>query len=108
MKTKVYKYFSFLYQDYRILKLSFSALTLYLLMYELHTFYVVKPTLQSVTQSQLLPRYFPDVLLCPRQPFILQELHQAGYELRKGSDNSLLIERDKKNRSMIGKLNKMK
>ena len=91
MKSKLNKYFSFLYQDYRILKLSFTALTLYLLMYELHTFYVVKPTLQSVTQSQLLPRYFPDVVLCPREPFILQELHQAGYELRKGTIHRNLV-----------------
>ena len=47
------KHFSFLYKDFRLLKFSFTVLTLYLLMYELYNCFVTKPTFQSVTQSQV-------------------------------------------------------
>ena len=47
------KHFSFLYKDFRLLKFSFTLLTLYLLMYELYNCFVTKPTFQSVTQSQV-------------------------------------------------------
>ena len=29
----------------------------------------------------MVPRYFPDILLCPRESFSLEELHLAGYEM---------------------------
>ena len=46
------KHFSLLYKDFRLLKFSFTVLTIYLLMYELYNWLVTKPTFQSVTQTQ--------------------------------------------------------
>ena len=74
----VKKHFSSLYKDYRILKVSFTVLTVYLLMYELDNFFVTRPTFQSVTQTEIGPGYFPDILLCPRESFNLEQLQQLG------------------------------
>ena len=71
-------HFSSIYKDYRILKVSFTALTVYLLMYEIDNFFVTRPTFQSVTQTEIGPPYFPDIILCPRESFSLQHLHQLG------------------------------
>ena len=81
MANMLKKYFSFLYKDYRVLKWSFTVLTVYLLMYELYNCFVTKPTFQSVTQFPLGPRYFPDIVLCPRESFLLEELTLLGYEM---------------------------
>ena len=74
----VKKHFSSLYKDYRILKVSFTILTVYLLMYELYNYFVTRPTFQSVTQTEIGPGYFPDILLCPRESFNLDQLQQLG------------------------------
>lgn len=78
----VKKYFSSLYKDYRILKVSFTVLTVYLLLYELDNYFVTRPTFQSVTQTEVGPGYFPDILLCPRQSFSLEQLQQLGREYK--------------------------
>ena len=78
----VKKHFSSLYKDYRILKVSFTVLTVYLLLYELDNYFVTRPTFQSVTQTEVGPGYFPDILLCPRQSFSLEQLHQLGREYK--------------------------
>ena len=72
------KHFSSLYKDYRILKVSFTVLTVYLLSYELYNYFVTRPTFQSVTQTEIGPGYFPDILLCPRESFNLDQLQQLG------------------------------
>ena len=76
------RHFSSLYKDYRILKVSFTLLTVYLLSYELYNYFVTRPTFQSVTQTEIGPGYFPDILLCPRQSFSLEQLHQLGRDTK--------------------------
>ena len=29
----------------------------------------------------MVPRYFPDIVLCPRESFLLEDLHEVGYEM---------------------------
>ena len=72
-------YLTFVLKDYKILKISFMVLTSYLLIDEIRVFLVTKPTLTSVTQTNIKPEDFPVVLICPKQGFDLQSLHKLGY-----------------------------
>ena len=74
-------YLYFILKDYKILKVSFMILTSYLLIDEMRVFLITKPTLTSVTQTNIRPESFPDILICPQQAFDLNSLHNLGYKL---------------------------
>ena len=76
-KAKIF--ISFLFKDFRVVKLCFMALTSYLLYEELYVFLITKPTLTSVTQTSISTEQFPDVLICPEQAFELNLLNKLGY-----------------------------
>ena len=67
-------------KDFRILKICFLVLTLYLLIEEIIDFVIIKPTLTSVTQTNLTPANFPDILICPEKAFDLDYIHKLGYK----------------------------
>ena len=72
---------SFIFKDYRILKICFMALTSYLLIEEMIVFLVIKPTLTSLTQTNIKPETFPEILICPEPAFDLDALTRYGYRL---------------------------
>ena len=69
-----------IFEDYRILKFSFLLLTLYLLTEEFIAYLILKPTLTRLSQDNLKPSNFPDILICPVPSFDLEELQRLGYE----------------------------
>ena len=72
-------YFTLILKDYRPLKLIFFILTSYLLIDELRIFLYVKPTLTSVSQTNLTPHNFPEILLCPLPSYNQSALSEVGY-----------------------------
>ena len=80
MYSKISKKIHPVFKEYRILKLFFFLLTLYLLIEEFVTFLIRKPTLTSLSQETLKPSHFPDILICPAPSFELTSLQQLGYE----------------------------
>ena len=70
---------SFLLKDHRILKIVFIVLTIYLLIDEMRTFLITKPTLTSVTHTGLIPETFPNILICSEEGFDIDSLHHLGY-----------------------------
>ena len=79
-RTAMTNHLSFLWKDYRILKFCFMVLTSYLFMVELQVFLINKPTLTSVSQKDISPEIFPDILICPDQGFEIDELNRLGYQ----------------------------
>lgn len=75
------KYLYVLFKDYRILKITFIILTSFLLIDDMYVFLVSKPTLTSVTQTNIQTNNFPDILICPDQAFDLHSLHKIGYKI---------------------------
>ena len=71
---------SYILKDYRLVKICFIVLTCDLLYEEIHVWLVRKPTLTSVTTSNIRPETFPDILLCPEQAFDLHSLNKIGYK----------------------------
>ena len=74
-------YVSFLFKEYRILKICFMALTSYLLIEEIIVFLVIKPTLTSMTQTRIKPETFPDILICPEEAFDIDALNELTHKL---------------------------
>ena len=70
---------TFLFREYRILKICFVGLTTYLLVNEMRVFLIDKPTLTSRTQTKMYPEIFPEILICPEQAFDLDSLLKLGY-----------------------------
>ena len=77
--TKLKMFLHSILRDNRLIKICFIALTSYLLFNEMLVFLVTKPTLTSVTQTNIKPEDFPVFLICPKQGFDLQSLHKLGY-----------------------------
>ena len=69
-----------IFKDFRILKICFLILTLYLLFEEIKDFLITKPTLTFVSQTNIKPETFPDILICPEEAFDLDSLHKLGYQ----------------------------
>ena len=79
LSAKLKMFLHSILRDNRLIKICFIALTSYLLFHEIAVFLVTKPTLTSVTQTNIKPDDFPVVLICPKQGFDLQSLHELGY-----------------------------
>jgi len=73
-------FISFIFKDFRILKICFLVLTLYLLLLEVKYFLITKPTLTSATKTHITPETFPDILICPEEAFDLGSLQKLGYK----------------------------
>ena len=78
---KIKIFLHFIRGDNRFIKICFIALTSYLLFNELTVFLITKPTFTSVTQTNMKPNDFPDILICPKQGFHLHSLHKLGYQI---------------------------
>ena len=74
------KYLIFILRDYKIIKVCFAALTMFMLYDELYTFFITKPTLSSVSKSQLKPHNIPDIILCPVPGFDQNAIDRLGYD----------------------------
>ena len=64
----------------RSIKICFVLLTSYLLLEEFYTFFIVRPTLTSITKSRISPLDFPEILICPIPAFAEDRLVSVGYE----------------------------
>ena len=73
------KYLAFIIRDYKIIKISFAIITILLLYDELNIFFIKKPTLSSVSKSQLRPQNFPDIIICPVPGFDQRAIERLGY-----------------------------
>ena len=73
-------YLSLILKDFRPIKLIFFVLTSLLLLDELILFLYVKPTLTSISQTNLTPKHFPEILLCPLPSYDQTRLTEVGYE----------------------------
>lgn len=74
------KYIIFILRDYKLVKICFAVITIYLLYDELRIFLIEKPTLSSVTKSRLRPRNYPDIIICPVPGFDQAAIERLGYE----------------------------
>ena len=70
---------SYLWKDHKYLKIFFILLTLLVLFQELVVFFIEKPTLTTVTKSQMGPDNLPVVLICPDPATDLSFLLTKGY-----------------------------
>ena len=64
----------------RSFKIGFVLLTSYLLLEEFYTFFIVRPTVTSITKSTISPLDFPEILICPIPSFAEDRLVSVGYE----------------------------
>ena len=80
MDIKAIKRIFPLFKDYRILKFCFLLLTVYLLAEEFISYFILKPTLTSLSQEKLKPSHFPELMICPIPSFDLSALQGLGYE----------------------------
>lgn len=74
------KYLIFILRDYKIIKVCFTILTMYMLYDELYIFFIIKPTLSSVSKSQLRPHNYPDIIICPVPGFDQNAIARLGYD----------------------------
>ena len=65
--------------NHNVLKLVFMIFSSILFIEELHTFFVVKPTLTYSAKRKLTPQDFPEILLCPAPSVDLDVLSSIGY-----------------------------
>ena len=70
---------SYLWKDHKYLKIFFLLLTLLVLFQEFVVFFIEKPTLTTVTKSQMGPDNLPVVLICPDPATDLSFLLTKGY-----------------------------
>ena len=62
------------------IKIGFVLLTSYLLLEEFYTFFIVRPTVTTITKSRITPLDFPEIIICPIPSFSQEELLSVGYE----------------------------
>ena len=80
MFPKVKKCFhTLLIKEYRILKLIFIILGLWLVFYSFYTFLAVKPTYTSNEKRKMTAEDFPEILVCPEQAFDKEALLLYDY-----------------------------
>ena len=70
---------SYLWKDHKYLKIFFILFTLTVLFQEFLVFFIEKPTLTTVTKSEMEPDNFPVVLICPDPATDLSFLLTKGY-----------------------------
>ena len=70
---------SYLWKDHKYLKIFFLLLTLLVLFQEFVVFFIEKPTLTTVTKSEMGPDNLPVVLICPDPATDLSFLLTKGY-----------------------------
>ena len=69
-----------LFSDYRLIKLIFFILTLYLLLGEFINFFITKPTVISHSKKPMTMKEIPDITLCPSPNFDFLALKRHGYD----------------------------
>merc|ERR1711884_622560 len=74
-----FKLYSILAKDYKVLKLIFISLTLYLIFDLFYDFLVVKPTYTSLGKRNVSIEGFPDITLCPEQVINISAAKSNGY-----------------------------
>ena len=85
-----------LLKDFRIIKLLFLAMTLYLLCDELLLFFLKRPTVISFAEKPLGLNSFPEIVICSKSGFHQKSLELLGYDgalnYRRGTprDNSFI------------------
>ena len=70
---------SVLLKDHGILKITFVILCSYLILVELYTSWVLRPTYTSTTKRLINSEDFPEVILCPEPPINIDAAHDEGY-----------------------------
>ena len=66
-------------KDYQFLKLIFTIFASYLIIKELYSYLVLKPTYTSDTKRSLKAEDFPEILLCPQPPIDVNAAKSRGY-----------------------------
>ena len=69
----------FLVKEHRFLKLIFFSFASYLILEELYTFLVVKPTYTSIVKRNITAEDFPNIILCPEPGIDLTVAISKGY-----------------------------
>ena len=80
MKNIVIWCHSLVVKDYRLLKIIFTILTLYLIFDNFYTYLVLKPTYTSHEKRALNTDDFPEIILCPQPSIDLNALKSLGYD----------------------------
>ena len=78
-KAALRKYYSLLGKDYKILKFIFIISASCMIFIEFHNYFVVKPTYTSISERKISAEDFPEVILCPKQPFKMSAAKSRGY-----------------------------
>ena len=79
MKKLVDQCYSLFGKDYRFLKFIFTILATCLILEELYTYLVVKPTYTSESKRKMMAEDFPDIMFCPQPPVDVNALKSRGY-----------------------------
>ena len=79
MRSKIRAVSSYLWRDHKYLNIVFIFLTLTVLFQEFLVYFIEKPTLTTVTKSEMEPDNFPVVLICPDPATDLSFLLTKGY-----------------------------
>ena len=79
MFYKIKTYMIFLWEDFYLLKLAFTAFTLFLLFDECNVFLFTKPTSTSMEERHLEPDNPLDILVCLKPGFDTDGLNRNGY-----------------------------
>ena len=78
-KAALRKYFSLLGKDYKIFKFIFVISASCMIFIEFHNYFVVRPTYTSISERKISAEDFPEVILCPKQPFKMSAAKSRGY-----------------------------
>ena len=78
-KAALRKYYSLLGEDYKILKFIFIISASCMIFIEFHNYLVVKPTYTSISERKISTEDFPEVILCPMQPYNMSAAKSKGY-----------------------------
>ena len=74
------KCYLLLCKDYKLLKLLFIIITLYLICGQFYTYLVLKPTLTFQTSRKLNSEDFPEMLFCPKPSVDVNAVFSRGYQ----------------------------
>ena len=75
----LFKLYSILKEDYKILKLIFFITASFLIIDLFYEFLVAKPTYTSVGKRDINVEDFPEITLCPEKPINLNAANSNGY-----------------------------
>ena len=79
MKKEMNQCYVLFGKNYRFLKFLFTLMASYLIIKEMYTFLVLKPTYTSETKRNIKLEDFPNIILCPQPPIDVNAAKARGY-----------------------------